>query len=76
MNAYRDDLLRAEKAKLKLNNSDIAEKASLSIPTVRAVLNGDNRVIFSSVENVAKALGLTMQQVCAPKAEETEPSLA
>jgi hypothetical protein len=66
---YRDDLLRAEKGRLDWIDQDIADRAELSIPTVRAILRGETNVLFINVEKVARVLGLTMQRVCEPKPE-------
>lgn len=64
---YRADLLRAEKGKRRWTNDRIAVEAGVSIPTVRAVLNGDSRVLIETVEKVGRALGLTMQQLFEPE---------
>jgi transcriptional regulator with XRE-family HTH domain len=66
---YRDDLLRAEKGRLDWTDQDIADRAGLSVPTVRTILRGETNVLFVNVEKVAHALGLTMQQVCSPRSE-------
>jgi transcriptional regulator with XRE-family HTH domain len=68
---YRDDLLRAEKGRLDWTDQDIATKAELSVPTVRAILRGESNVLFKNVEKVAHVLGLTMHEVCSPPPDET-----
>lgn len=76
MSTYRNDLLRAEKGKRDWTNERIAEKAGVSVPTVRAVLNGDSRVIFESIEKVARALDLQVVANFTPLHEVNTPELA
>lgn len=75
MNKFRNDLLRAEKGRRDWTNQDIADKAGVSVPTVRAVLAGDTSLRFESIEKVANALDVTMQTLFEPQPEPVGASL-
>lgn len=67
--SYRADLLRGEKGRLDWTDQDIADKSGVSVPTVRAILRGETNVRFANIMKVARALGVTLQQLSEPEPE-------
>jgi transcriptional regulator with XRE-family HTH domain len=61
--AYRNDLLRDAKKKLRKSDGQIALETGLSRPTVIAVLKGNQSVTLASLRAVAAALDVTMKQL-------------
>lgn len=72
---YRDDLIRAAQAVQNLTNEALAEKSGLNVNTISAIRRGKQHVEVPTLQKVADALGLTMQQLFEPK-QETQPIAA
>lgn len=76
---YRTDLINAAMGSQRLTNPKLAEIAGVGIGTVSSVRNGDEGVTLPTLRKIADALGLSMQELFTPKAEqvqEEEPAAA
>ena len=69
---YRNDKIRGKQAELGLSNEELAEKAGVNPNTVSAIRSG-KVVRTDTLQKVADALGLTMEELFTPK---TEPATA
>lgn len=78
-NRYRDDLIRSRMAGQTppLTSEQLAEKTRLSRTTISKIINGSPDIRLSSLFSVADALGLSMEELFAPKgAQVGEPAAA
>jgi len=74
---YRTDLINAAMGAQRLTNERLAEAAGIGIGTVSAIRNGDASVRLPSLKKLADALGLSLEELFTPKAEqEQEPAAA
>lgn len=66
---YRADLIRAAQGAKKLTNEALAELSGLNVNTISSIRRGKEHVEVPTLEKVANALGLSMQQLFEPKSE-------
>jgi transcriptional regulator with XRE-family HTH domain len=73
---YRDDVIRAKLGELGWSKARFAEESGLNINTITALCRGD-LVSLPTIYTAAEKLGLSMQELFTPKAEEEkEPAAA
>ncbi len=66
---YRADLINASMGKHRLTNEQVAAKAGVTPKVVSAARNGKTSVTLPSLQAIAKALDLTMEELFAARHE-------
>lgn len=55
--------IRIERTKRRMSQEELAELANLSRPTIGAIERGENSPSVDTVEAIANALGLSLQEM-------------
>jgi transcriptional regulator with XRE-family HTH domain len=78
LSMYRDDLLRARAAAVRLSYGDIVEQTGVSRPTVGKIMNGDPSGKFElrNLQIIAARLGVSMSDLFVPSEAKQEAQAA
>lgn len=76
---YRDDIIRARMAAMRITRLAVAKKARLSSPTVSNICNGNPNVKIKSLKGVADVVGISLKDLFTfdePASTESTPQAA